>query len=44
MEKALEVSAKEWVQNNQSLLHKHRGLWIAYNGEDGIIAHHKDAR
>ena len=35
--------AKHWVKTNQKLLRKHKGEWIAYNGEDGIIAHNKDA-
>lgn len=35
--------AKRWIKANQKLLRKHKGEWIAYNGEVGIIAADKDA-
>jgi hypothetical protein len=35
--------AKKWVKENQKLLHRLRGQWIAYNGDDGVIAHGKEA-
>lgn len=33
--------AKIWIKDNQSLLRKYKGQWIAYNGDVGIIAHDK---
>jgi hypothetical protein len=37
------AKAQDWVKSNYKLLRKHRGEWIAYNAEDGIIAHDKSA-
>ena len=36
------LKAKVWIKENQNLLHRLRGKWIAYNGEDGVIAHGKE--
>lgn len=41
--KQLHDLAKRWLKANQKLLRKHKGEWIAYNGEAGIIAHDKEA-
>ena len=37
------AKAQDWVKSNYKLLRKYRGEWIAYNAEDGIIAHDKSA-
>ncbi|HMQ47950.1 MAG TPA: retropepsin-like domain-containing protein [Saprospiraceae bacterium] len=39
----LKKLAQQWVYENQLLLRRYRGEWIAYNGEIGIVAHGKDA-
>ncbi len=45
MEKNLQrqILAKDWVNNNQVLLRRYKGEWLAYNGTKGIIAHDKEA-
>jgi hypothetical protein len=42
-EKVLQNKARQWLKTNQNLLRKHKGEWIAYNGELGIIAHDQQA-
>jgi hypothetical protein len=34
--------AENWSNNNYHLFTKHRGEWVAYNHDDGIIAYGKD--
>jgi len=41
MDAQFEKLAKGWLKANRQTLHKYRGEWIAYNGQDGLIAHHK---
>ena len=43
MEKLDLQLAQQWIKANRRLLKKHKGEWIAYNGEDGIIEHDKSA-
>lgn len=39
MEKIINTSISNWVNNNRELLLKHKGKWIAFN-ESGLIAVH----
>ena len=41
MDAQFEELAKQWIKANRQSLHKYRGEWIAYNGQDGLIAHNK---
>ncbi len=41
--RAFSQAAQAWQKQHKSLLQKHKGQWIAYNGEDGIIAFGKAA-
>ncbi len=41
MDAQFEELAKQWIKANRRSLHKYQGEWIAYNGQDGVIAHNK---
>ncbi len=43
MDQVFIAAAKDWLKQNRNKLQKYAGEWIAYNGEDGLIMHHKKA-
>ena len=38
------ANAQVWLRANRAKLRPYRGQWIAFNGEDGLLAHHKNSR
>ncbi len=42
MELTFEQLAHQWIKANRTMLRKYKGQWIAYNGTEGILAHHED--